>query len=301
MSYHKIIWSKGPFITEYAKLGTEKVVNEYVQVLITQSNGFLWIRNTSQSKPTKTDLDYVARYAALIRKPTILITTDGDRSVPRSYDTWTVNRILRHPNIIAWYTQNYDRSIIHPKLKYIPIGFDFHSKHLLVNSSRDQKLRYMCHCKETAKEKIWKIFSDSHLRITHPEGGEEQREWERERIAIPNLLKDNKDVVFLKEEQTFLEITQLYNKYLFAISPRGGGLDCHRTWELLLAGCIVITKTSALDEMYTKNNLPVVILKTWDELNVDLTDKMNLWYKEHFHKTSNENILPKLTFKYWAY
>ena len=26
-----------------------------------------------------------------------------------------------------------------------------------------------------------------------------------------------------------------YDKYNFVISPRGNGLDCHRTWELFLA------------------------------------------------------------------
>ena len=33
-----------------------------------------------------------------------------------------------------------------------------------------------------------------------------------------------------------IDITKDYNKYNFVISPRGRGLDCHRTWELFLAG-----------------------------------------------------------------
>ena len=94
-------------------------------------------------------------------------------------------------------------------------------------------------------------------------------------------------------------ITELYNSYNFVLSPRGNGLDCHRTWELFLAGVIVITKTSSLDEMFTQNNLPVVLLKDWSELNDNLENKLQDWYKEHINKTSIENIFERLTFNYW--
>ena len=253
----------------------------------------------AKANHSKTDLDYVAKYLSLLKKPTVLITSDGDRPVPSSYDTKLVHLILNHPNITAWYTQNYDKSIIHSKLKYMPIGFDLHTKSMLINNSRDQKLQYMCHCRETTHDKIHKVFSDSHLRITHPE-----------RRKMYDILKNNDDIIFLKGDTvplgqpwprgSFQKITQLYNKYQFVLSPRGRGLDCHRTWELFLAGCIVITRTSSIDDMYVKNNLPVVILKTWDELNTVLPDKMERWYKDHFHKTSPQNILPRLTFNYWT-
>ena len=93
-----------------------------------------------------------------------------------------------------------------------------------------------------------------------------------------------------------MEIFPLYNQYQFALSPRGNGLDCHRTWELLLAGVIVITKTSPLDDMY--KDLPIVILQDWNELNFDLVNKLNLWYQLHAPKTSMEHI-KKLTFEHW--
>ena len=52
-------------------------------------------------------------------------------------------------------------------------------------------------------------------------------------------------------------------------------------------------------DMYLKNNLPVVILKNWEELNSNLEKKLKIWYDDHIHKTSIQNIFPKLTFKYW--
>ena len=51
--------------------------------------------------------------------------------------------------------------------------------------------------------------------------------------------------------------------------------------------------------MYLQNNLPVIILNDWSELN-DLTeDKLNQYLKENEQKRSFENILSKLTFSYW--
>jgi len=78
------------------------------------------------------------------------------------------------------------------------------------------------------------------------------------------------------------------------------GLDCHRTWELFLAGVILILKTSSLDQMYLQNDLPVIILNDWSELNNLTEDKLNQYLKENEEKRSFENILSKLTFSYWV-
>ena len=100
-------------------------------------------------------------------------------------------------------------------------------------------------------------------------------------------------------KKSFVEITKDYNKYNFVLSPRGNGLDCHRTWELFLAGVIVILKTSSLDEIYTNNNLPVVILQDYEELKDITEDTLQKWYKTHNDKTDVNNIFPRLKYDYW--
>ena len=202
----------------------------------------------------------------------------------------TVYKILGSNMIIKWYTQNYDKTIIHPKLKHFPIGFNLHTSKWLINNNIASKITFMINTRALSPitTRIQnKILSDTHNSITH-----------QERIDLYNVIKTNNCIDFATYV-TFKEITELYNKYNFALSPRGGGLDCHRTWELFLAGVIVITKTSTLDEMYTKNNLPVVILKDWSELNDNLENKMKEWYTEHIHKTEIDNIYERLTFNYW--
>jgi hypothetical protein len=256
---------------------------------VTKENNIIFIRNGSGESVN--DLHLFANLLDLLEIPIILITMDGDRSMPTSHDLNDINNILVSKMIIKWFTQNYDKSIVHPKLTYIPIGFNLHTPLWLVNNSISEKIKYMVHKRNHLsrdKRISNKILMDAHNTNSHPE-----------RRQIYNLLKYNKNIIFLNRKISFVEITDLYNKFNFVLSPRGNGLDCHRTWELLLAGVIVITKTSSLDEMYIENNLPVVILKDWNELNDNIEKKLEEWYTTHIYRTSKDNIFPKLTFDYW--
>ena len=293
MSYNltidNIINSKGPVRNSYSTKDTEYNSSEKEIIdLINNSNNVIFIRNGS-FKENK-DLFYFAKNIKLLTKPTILVTSDGDRPMPFSYPAIVSIVILKNKFIKYWYTQNYDKSIKHKKLRYLPIGFNFHTSSWLINNNKKKKLKYMI---ETRKNKDnnkikYRILSDTHHIITHIE---------REYLHLK--LKKNKLITFTAKMLSFKDIFKLYNDYTFVLSPRGNGMDCHRTWELLLAGCIIITRTSPLDEMYIKNNLPVVILKSWTELNKNLLEKLKKWYNQHIHKTSIENIFPKLTYDYW--
>jgi hypothetical protein len=79
--------------------------------------------------------------------------------------------------------------------------------------------------------------------------------------------------------------------YSFVISPHGNGLDCHRTWEALVLGCIPIVKKSEIDDLY--EDLPVIIVNNWSDLNQDLLNNTIEYFK---HKTFNYN---KLSLQYW--
>jgi hypothetical protein len=295
LNINNIVWSKGCNNGDYKDKCTEHVSdNNCIIKLIKDLNmttatpNVLWIRTTSiTNRPT--DLDILSINIAKINKPFILITSDGDRPVPSSYNINTVNAILNNDKVLGWFTQNYDRSIIHDKLKNMPIGLDLHTSNWFINNSNAEKLEYMIRTRMECSDKISnKIFSDCHLNYSHIE-----------RRRLHNIILQNKDIYFLDKGVGFQNITNLYNKYQFVLSPRGNGLDCHRTWELFLSGAIIITKTTPLDKMFIDNNLPVVILQDWSELNENLQDKLILWYNKYLPLTSVENIFPKMTFQYW--
>ena len=71
------------------------------------------------------------------------------------------------------------------------------------------------------------------------------------------------------------------------LSPEGTGIDCHRIYESIYLGAIPILKTSELDYFYC--NLPVVIVKNWNEIThefletnyFDFKTKLDQWVKEN--------------------
>jgi hypothetical protein len=109
----------------------------------------------------------------------------------------------------------------------------------------------------------------------------------------------NASIVLLSEKLPFADLIRLYGEYQFVLSPRGKGLDCHRTWEALLAGCIVITVTSPLDRMFKEHGLAVVVLRDWAELNEDLPAKLDAWFAKYARLTSLDAVWPKMQFPYW--
>ncbi len=95
----------------------------------------------------------------------------------------------------------------------------------------------------------------------------------------------------------FLRRTELWKKkggYAFSISPHGNGLDCHRTWEDLALGCIVIVKTSPLDPLY--EGLPVVIVDDWNEIT---KENLYSWLSIYYDAHTNPEYRQRLTNKYW--
>ena len=290
LNKNTLIWSKGYLDNNYSKKPTEKKTHQSdIISLIKNTKDIIFIRNGSN--PNINDLDIFADNLHKLTSPCILVTSDGDRSVPSSYNKNICFKILDNPNIKKWYTQNYDKSIIHTKLKHYPIGFDLHTNRWLINNSISEKIKFMVDCRNKCsvdKRISNKVFSDTHNSISHPI-----------RFKIHSIIKNNPIFELSKGRKSFIDITKNYNRYNFVISPRGNGLDCHRTWELFLAGVIIITTTTTLDDMFINNNLPVVILQDLDELKNITKEKLNEWYKVNIDKTDINNIFPKLTYNYW--
>ena len=59
-------------------------------------------------------------------------------------------------------------------------------------------------------------------------------------------------------------------------------------------------ESSALDSMFINNNLPVIIIKNYEELNTNLTRKLKIWKEEIEPLTLIDNIIPKLKSMYWG-
>lgn len=213
----------------------------------------------------------------------ILVSGDGD--VTLSNEMVEKHKdFINSPKLIKWYSQNCIAT--HPKIHKIPIGLDYHS-------DQDQINGYLSPIEH---EKILlEIINDSvpfykrkpiahstfHFRLEYPNNYRTD--------AYNNI---NKDLVYyepIRKERFATYREQI--KYAFIISPHGNGLDCHRTWEALILGCIPIVKKSELDELYV--DLPVLIVNEWSDLTQQLLNDTIIQYK---YKNFNYN---KLKLKYW--
>jgi hypothetical protein len=84
------------------------------------------------------------------------------------------------------------------------------------------------------------------------------------------------------------------SKYKFAVSPRGWGLDCYRTWELLAIGVVPIVKHSSLDPLF--EGLPVLLVNNWTEIDEHM---LHVNWGKFKHQILSRNILPGITFRFY--
>lgn len=196
-----------------------------------------------------------------IRNRYILITHYGDEEVPGEYHS-----LLEEEKVIRWFGMNTTK--VHPKLTPIPIGIRGKDQVKLLDH-RAQKVE--------KKELLHLNFNEA----THPE-----------RIFVKQYFSSQPfcNVQPRKENKAFL--TDLQNAK-FTLSPRGNGIDCHRTWESLAVGTIPVIRSTPLDPLF--EGLPVVIIKEW----TDVTEKfLEQQYQALSLKTYN---LDKLYMDYWTH
>jgi hypothetical protein len=132
-------------------------------------------------------------------------------------------------------------------------------------------------------ERIIKCYSNFHFSINTKYGYDRLD-------AINNI---NKDLIFYEPVQiNRIDSWKNQSQYAFSISPHGNGLDCHRTWEALILGCIPIVKKSEIDSLYAE--LPVLIVSEWSNITQELLENTMIDFK---NKVFNYD---KLLLSYWT-
>lgn len=152
--------------------------------------------------------------------------------------------------VTKWFGQNVNRQ--HPDLIPIPIGIENHngpSKGTCIDLDFVEKELPV---KNKNKEpKIYCNFAD-----THPN-----------RANVRNLLKSSPKVFTAQNILSSADYHREMSNYLFVASPRGNGIDCHRTWEALLVGSIPIVERHFMYDSYP--TLPIIQIDSWDEVLED--------------------------------
>jgi hypothetical protein len=225
-----------------------------------------------------------------IPNPFILVTGDCDESIPDAVLSDTeFKKFIESDKIIHWFSQNAVGK--HPKFSPIPIGLDYHTR---INSDKwgpkmsplNQESEILS-VKAAAKpfyERTLKAHANFHFNMT---GGKftDDRKKAKEQISPECVFYEP------KLTKTRLETLKNQSQYAFVVSPHGNGLDCHRTWEALVLGCIPIVKTSPLDSLF--EDLPVWIVREWSDVTEEnMRDIIEKYRRAQFN-------YDKLQLAYW--
>jgi hypothetical protein len=221
----------------------------------------------------------------------ILVSGDSDTTIPEevfSYDE-DFQMFINNEKIIHWYSQNCIMNH-HPKLSKIPIGLDYHTMsntdtdwgEKISPGEQEQLLQTIAQQSKPFWERVIKCYSNFHF-LMSTKYAYDRKDAIRD---IPN------ELVFYEDKKINRKETwEKQSKYAFVISPHGNGLDCHRTWEALCLGCIVIVKKSPISDLFEE--LPVLIVDDWKDVTIDLLRSTIDKYRR------TEFNYDKLTLKYW--
>lgn len=233
---------------------------------------------------------FIDMYLPIISTPFILVSGDCDETMP--YDILNeeeFNSFINSNKIIHWYLQN--SVIYHPKITGIPIGIDYHTMSQNDHDwgtrasplKQEKMLLSLLKKNRPFYDRNIKIYSNCHFAIKTAKYGYDRKD------AIDNI---DKNLVYYEPKKiNRFESWKKQSNFAFVLSPHGNGLDCHRTWEALVIGCIPIVKTSKIDNLY--KNLPVLIVKDWSDVTIELL-------KDTIDSFKNKNFnYDRLTLNYW--
>ena len=239
--------------------------NKYIKNFVANNNLITYKKNENKNSPLIfiTKIEYLDNFYNQIVKSLntkfVLITHYGDK------EAGLHNKILKHPLLIKWYGQN--MRIISDKTLPIPIGLENNywkrtNIHIIEQHSSNSKIKL-----------LYLNFS-----ITNPN-----------RSKIMNILLQNG---FNKNKKLDWDYyIEDLSRHKFCISPKGNGIDCHRTWECLYLGVIPIVEKSP--HMCYFHDLPILFVDSYNDISVQY---LNQIYENFKHKSFN---MDKLSLSYW--
>ena len=250
-------------------------------------------------------LDFKNRFLPQIEHPIVLLISGEDPSFPSnaglSYEE--LYAFIHHDKIAHIFAQNCDCT--HEKVSHFPIGVDFHSQahkkkkgfwkeKLCCSLEQEKKLNAIISQFAPTEKRKCRAFVDFQLNDTMTRDLNKAKLFGENRTQIFEKICKPNVVDFPEKNIPRSELWKKKGEYAFSVSPPGNGLDCHRTWEDLILGCIVIVKTSPLDPLY--EGLPVVIVQNWEEVTQENLEKWHIQYADAFKDPA---VQAKLKNSYW--
>jgi hypothetical protein len=265
---------------EFHRLCTHKISNPESEshripsTYPTKAGESIYVHNTALER-------FVSELLPKIEVPFVLVSGDTDRTVPDDCQ-YACAQILESPFLLRWYSQNCTKTD-NPKLIQLPIGMYFHTRIPgkypgSPDQTVEEQMQSVDQLRNLPIEKRPLCYANFQF-LMHT-----RYAWDR-RDAIVEVPRNL--VYYEPRRVSRIDTWSNMIQHKYVLSPHGNGLDCHRTWEALVLGCIPIVKTSPLDPMY--EGLPVLIVQKWSDVTRELLDSF----------VPQTTGLNKLTLDYW--
>jgi hypothetical protein len=210
---------------------------------------------------------FVKTIVPKLTKRIIVLSNDSDMDAPifekpvGPGDDIAKKEILDFINsdlCIHWFTQNC--TLNHPKVTPIPIGMDYHTFSRYQNCITQEKvLNEVKNQSKSFFERIPLCYGNFHFNM-------ENKYYTSERKNCVNEVPNN--LVFYEPNMVNRVETWINQcKFAFVLSPAGGGIDCHRTWEAILLGCIPIVKRFNVPHDKVYDDLPILVVNNWSDIS----------------------------------
>lgn len=237
---------------------------------------------------------FVREFVPKLTKKVVIVTNDSDFDAPIFEKPVGPGDDIAKEEILAflesdlcvhWFTQNC--TLTHPKVSPIPIGMDYHTmagQHPPVE--QEQALNQIRNNSPPLEKRHLLCYGNYQF-------GMNNKYYTQERIDC--LEQVPKELCYYEPHYTTrYQCWFNQSQCCFVLSPAGGGMDCHRTWEALLLGCIPILRrlNPAFDKLF--DDLPVLMVDKWSDIDEELLKKTIIEFR------TRQFNMDKLKLQYWV-
>ena len=266
--------------SDYLKKNTEETAPlGFLKAHWEPSASWVWVRSHSPGHPPEAyDISQFARdIVPLLTKPIILLTGDGDLSIPAELPHATSDAILKCPFVACWITQNCSSPGSYGgKLQAMPIGLN------------DKLDNWNVTKKPSPRPHSGRVAIDVHL-VNGEYSETAQKRWPNQlsRKNVFEAVKSLGHVMHPPHRIPREEVHDLWINVDFVICCEGNGMDTHRAWEVLCMNRIpIVNKTPMTISLF--HGLPVILT---DDIVKTVSDHTSLLKKSKELPTSSSTNL----------
>ena len=202
---------------------------------------------------------------------------------------------LEHKNILHCFTWN--KPYHHEKMTAIPIGLNYNRQYIVLDNWLKNHQNQLSPQKMLCFNCSLNTDASRQLLLNHA-----KQNWYNFCTLLDYIPSLNSYVIpSYIEGQLQIHVTNpvcygKWSNFKFVLSPRGAGIDCHRTWEVLATGRIPIVLSSFIDEIY--QDLPVVVVNDWNQINQTFLQQQYDIYLQKIN--DNAYNMDKINIHYWT-